>query len=182
MERMTRRVLGGIATVAVVCLAAGCASGRAYGRGQDAARAGDWEAAVGFYRQAIQDDPDRPDYKIALERAMVAAAGQYADRGRQFEAAGQLEEAARAYRKALEFEPANRQLAAKAAELERTLRDRIEQATPRPEIEKLREQARRSGEPVLNPTSREPLILNFSNTSAREILSFIGKFTGINVA
>jgi type II secretory pathway component GspD/PulD (secretin) len=181
MKRMTRRVLGGVASVVVIGLLAGCASGRAYGRGQDAARAGDWEAAVSFYRQALQDDPDRPDYKIALERAMVAAAGQYADRGRQFEAANQLEEAARAYRKALEFEPANRQLAAKAADIERTLRDRIEAATPRPEIEKLREQARRSTEPVLNPASREPLIVNFANTSAREILAFIGSFSGINV-
>ncbi len=182
MKRMTRRVLGGIATVVVAGLVAGCGSGRAYSRGLEAGRVGDWEAAVGFFQQALQDDPDRPDYKIALERAMVAAAGQYAERGQQFEAANQLEEAARAYRKALEFEPSNRQLAAKAAEIERTLRDRIEASTPRPEIERLREQARRTTEPVLNPTSREPLIVNFVNTSAREILEFIGKFTGINVA
>ncbi len=181
MERMIRRALRGIATMVVIGLIAGCATGRAYTRGQEAAQAGDWEAAVGFYRQALQDDPDRPDYKIALERAMLAAAGQYAERGRQFEAANQLEEAARAYRKALEFEPANRQLAAKAAEIERTLRDRIESQTPRPEIERLREQARRTTEPVLSPTSREPLIVNFANTSAREVLQFIGKFTGINV-
>ena len=67
----------------------------------------------------------------------------YAERGRQFEAAGQLDEALREYRKAQEFEPSNRQLGAKAAELERTLRDRIEAAPPRPEIEQLREQARR---------------------------------------
>ena len=66
----------------------------------------------GFYRQALQDDPDRPDYKIALERAMVAAAAMYAERGRQFEDAGQLDEALRAYRKAQEFEPSNRQLSA----------------------------------------------------------------------
>ena len=74
-----------------------------------AGQAGDWDAAVGFYRQALQDDPDRPDYKIALERAMVAAAGDVRPSGRaQFEAAGQLEEALRAYRKAQEFEPSNR--------------------------------------------------------------------------
>jgi general secretion pathway protein D len=181
MKPMMRRVLGSLAVVVVAGLIAGCASGRAFSRGEEAGRAGDWEAAVGFYRQALQNDPDRPDYKIALERAMVAAAGQYADRARQFENANQLEEALRAYRKALEFEPSNRQLASKAAEIERVLRDRIEAATPRPEIEKLREQARRPTEPVLNPTSREPLIFNFSNTSAREILEFVGRFTGINV-
>src|SRR5688572_25688611 len=118
----------GVALAAV--MAAGCATGRAFARGEAAGKAGDWESAAGFYRQALQDDPDRPDYKIALERAMIAAAAMYAERGRQFEEAGQLEEALRAYRKAQEFEPANRQLSAKAAQLERTLRDRIEAATP----------------------------------------------------
>ncbi len=162
-------------------LAAGCATGRAFARGEAAGRAGDWEAAVGFYRQALENDPDRPDYKIALERAMVAAAAMYTERGRQFETSGQLDEALRAYRKAQEFEPSNRQLSAKAAQLERTLRDQIEAATPRPDIERLREQARRPTEPILSPTNPEPLLVNFVNTSIREILTFVGSYSGINV-
>src|ERR687896_967260 len=129
-----------IVLLAIGAIAAGCASGRAFARGEAAGRAGDWEAAVGFYRQALDDDPDRPDYKIALERAMLAAAAMYVERGRQFEEANQLEEALRAYRKAQEFEPSNRQLSAKAAQVERTLRDRIEAATPPPDIERLRQQ------------------------------------------
>ena len=36
-----------------VVLAAGCAAGRAFGRGQEAARAGDWDAAVDNYRRAL---------------------------------------------------------------------------------------------------------------------------------
>ena len=179
---MMRRLVGGGGVVALVALvAAGCATGRGFARGETAQQAGDWESAVGFFRQALDDDPDRPDYKIALERAMIAAAAMYTDRGRQLEAAGQPDEALRAYRKAQEFEPSNRTLAAKAAELERMLRDRIEAATPRPEIEKLRQQARRRIEPVLSPTNPEPLIVNLINTSLREILSFIGNYSGINV-
>lgn len=163
-------------------VSAGCATGRAFSRGEAAGRAGDWEAAVGFYRQALDDDPDRPDYQIALERAMRAAAAMFTERGKQFEDAGQLEEALRAYRKAQEFEPSNRQLAAKAATIDRTLRDRIEAAQPRPEIERLRQQAaRRTVEPILSPTNPEPLIVNFVNTSLRDILTFIGNYTGINV-
>jgi general secretion pathway protein D len=173
-------------TIIVLALAAataaGCASGRAFARGEAAGRAGDWEAAVGFYRQALDDDPDRPDYKIALERAMLAASAMYVERGRQFEEANQLDEALRAYRKAQEFEPSNRQLSAKAAQLERTIRERIEAATPPPDIERLRQQAaRRTVEPILNPKSREPLVVNFVNTSLRDILAFIGNLTGINV-
>jgi type II secretory pathway component GspD/PulD (secretin) len=167
--------------ILAAAMAAGCATGRAFARGEAAGKAGDWEAAVGFYRQALQADPDRPDYKIALERAMLAAANMYAERGRQFEAADQLDEALRAYRKAQEFEPSNRQLSAKAGELERTLRDRLEAAQPRPEIERLRQQARRSPEPMLNPSNPEPLVVNFVNTSLRDILTFVGSYSGINV-
>jgi type II secretory pathway component GspD/PulD (secretin) len=175
----------GARTIAVVLLAAtvaGCATGRAYSRGLEAAKAGDWDAAVGFYRQALQDDPDRPDYKIALERAMLSASQMYVARAREFEAAGQPEEALRAYRKALEFEPSNRPIAQRAAELDKTLRERLEASMPRPEIEKLREQARRqTTEPILNPASRDPLDLRFPNTGIRDVLNFIGAATGINV-
>ncbi len=180
---MIRRVAGSFVLVALAAmLAAGCATGRAFARGEAAGRAGDWEAAVGFYRQALQDDPDRPDYKIALERAMLSAASTYAERGRQLEAADQLEEALRAYRKAQEFEPSNRQLGAKAAQLDRTLRDRAEASQPRPDIERMRQQARRAtAEPMLNPRNPEPLIFNFVNTSIRDILLFAGNASGINV-
>ncbi|MEO7135029.1 MAG: hypothetical protein ABI024_12500 [Vicinamibacterales bacterium] len=178
ITRVTQSVL---VVVLVAMVAAGCATGRAFARGEAAGKAGDWEAAVGFYRQALDDDPDRPDYKIALERAMVAAAGMYAERGRQLEVAGQLDEALRAYRKAQEFEPSNRQLAGKAAQIDRVLRDRAEAAQPRPEIERLRAQAARRVEPILSPSNPEPLVVNFVNTSIRDILTFIGNYSGINV-
>jgi type II secretory pathway component GspD/PulD (secretin) len=179
---MSRRLTNFIVMALVAVAAAGCATGRSFARGEAAGRAGDWESAVGFYREALEEDPDRPDYKIALERAMVAAAAMYAERGRQFEDANQLEEALRAYRKAQEFEPSNRQLSARAAQIERTLRERLEAAQPKSDIEKLREQARRgTTEPVLSPTNPEPLIVNFTNTSLRDILAFIGNLSGVNV-
>lgn len=178
---MNRRLIQSVLVVVLAAMvAAGCATGRAFARGEAAGRAGDWESAVGFYRQALQNDPDRPDYKIALERAMVAAAAMYTERGKQFEDANQLEEALRAYRKAQEFEPSNRQLGSKAGQIERTLRDRIEASQPRPDIERLRQQARRP-EQILNPANPEPLVVNFVNTSIRDILVFIGNYSGINV-
>ena len=88
---MISRVEKTILAVALAAMfAAGCATGRSFARGEEAGKAGDWEAAVSFYCQALQDDPDRPDYKIALERAMVAAASMYTERANQFEDAGQL--------------------------------------------------------------------------------------------
>lgn len=179
---MTRRYGLSVVVVVATALLVGCATGRAFSRGEAAGRAGDWEAAVGYYRQALQENPDRPEYKIALERAQLAAANMFAERGKQLEEAGQLDEALRAFRKAEEYEPSNRQLSAHAAQLERTLRDRMEAAAPKPDIDRLRQQARRaSTEPILNPSNPEPLVVNFVNTSIRDILTFIGTYSGINV-
>ena len=34
---------------------------------------------------------------------------------------------------------------------------------------------------MLSPSNPEPLIVNFVNTSIRDILTFVGNYTGINV-
>ncbi len=85
------------------------------------------------------------------------------------------------YRRAAELDATNRQVAAKAAELERIIREKIEAARPRPEIDRLREQARKlSPEPILNPA--QPLgPVRFNNANIRDVLTFMGEQTGINV-
>src|SRR5688572_25476708 len=87
-----------IPVVLVAALLAGC-SASAYKRGFNAAENGDWDQAVEEYRQAVQENPSRAEYKIALERAMVTASQQHVDRARLAEARGQLEEALREYRR-----------------------------------------------------------------------------------
>lgn len=169
-----------VAVVAVMLVS--CAAGRAFKRGQQAAMAGDWDTAVAQYRRALQEDPDRPEYKIALERAMQNASRQHLERARVLEQKGQLEEAVFEYRKATEYEPTNRQAAAQAATIERSLREKLEAARPRPKIEEMREQARRAiSPPVLNPASREPLRVRFTNASLKSILDFIADASGINI-
>jgi general secretion pathway protein D len=175
---MMRAVAAGVA----IALVAGCGASRAYRRGEQASNAQQFDEAVEYYRQALQAAPDKPEYKIALERAMQAASTFHVARARTFEADGRPDEALREYRKSLEFDPTNRSIAARAGELDRELRDKLEASRPRPPIEALREQARRSSqEPALNPTSKELLNLRFSNTSLRDLLNFIGNSTGINV-
>jgi len=54
---------------------AGCATGSsAYKKGYTAAKVHDWDTAVAHFRTAVQEDPDKPEYRIALERAMMEAA------------------------------------------------------------------------------------------------------------
>lgn len=169
------------ALLILMLLVAGCAAGRASGRGDASARAGDWDSAVEYYRQAVQADPDDVAHQIALERAMISASRQHLDQARLAEARGQMDEALREYRRASQFDPPNRQIATKVLELERSIRDQIEAATARPSAQQLRAAARPAGPaPLFNlDTIVQPLA--FTQASLRDILNAIGQATGINV-
>ena len=163
-------------------LLAGCASTGAFRDGNDAAELGNWDTAVEFYRQALQNDPGDPRYRIALERAMQAAAALHIARAREYETQDELPAALAEYRRATEFDPTNGQLIAVVASLERRIRALIEASRPPSPMEQLREQARVDSEPpLLDPASGDPLDFQFSNASLRDILDFIGNTTGINV-
>lgn len=174
----TLRVLS---VVLAIAIATGCAAGRAFKQGDEAIQAGDLDQAVVHYRTAVQEDPDNPNYKIALERAMQAASRAHFERARAFEAAGQLEAARGEYQLSSELDPTNRTAAGKVAELDQTIRDRNEAARPRPVIEQLRERARAAAaQPMLNPAT-DVVNLRFTNTNIRDILETIAGTTGINM-
>ena len=174
-----QRLVLPIVLVALVA-ASGCGAGRAYRRGQEAARSGDWDTAVTHFTRAVQASPDNAAYKIALERAMQSAAQEHIGRARQLEDKDQLDAALLEYKKAIEMDATNRLAAARAAALERTIRERIEATRPKPRIDTLREQARQGAVPLLG--LRERLKgLKFDNASVRDILSVIGSSTGIRI-
>ena len=182
MPPLTQRVARLVATVLVAATLSGCAAGRAFRSGEASARTGDWDTAVVYYTRALQEDPNRPEYKIALQRAMLNASRAHLAAARQFEQQGELSAALLEYRKTSEYDPSNRRVAAQVVNLERTIRDQIEAARPRPPIEQLREQASQETQPpLLSPTSVEPLLVQFTDASLRDILDFIGDFTGINI-
>jgi type II secretory pathway component GspD/PulD (secretin) len=168
----------------VTCLAlmvGGCAAGRAFRQGNVALRAGDLDGAVAFYRVAVQADPDNPNYKIALERAMMGASRAHLERAREFEAMDQLDAARSEYRLASEYDPSNLTAAAKVAALDQTIRERNEAARPRPPIEDLRARARAAAAPpTLNPVT-ESINLRFTAANLRDILTFLADQAGINI-
>lgn len=179
---MKRLVLGTTAVAMAAVLMTGCAAGRAFGRGHRAARAGDWDLAVTYYREALQKEPDSARYRIELERAMEAASNKHLAGAREAEAKGEVETALREYRLASEFAPTNRSAAAKVGELETLIRDRLEASRPRPKIDELRDKARQAApEPLLSPTSRTPLRLRFNNQNLKDILGFVSSASGINI-
>jgi tetratricopeptide (TPR) repeat protein len=139
-----------VALIAVSALVSGCAAGRANGRGESAARGGNWDAAVEQFRRAVQEDPGHVDYQIALERAMINASIQHLDQARLLEAREQLEDALREYRRASEYDPSNRQIAGKVGEIERRIRDLAEASRPQPTIQQLQRSARQNPERRVN--------------------------------
>jgi general secretion pathway protein D len=166
----------------LAAVAAGCAAGKAFQRGNAAMKGGDLDQAVAYFRTATQASPDNANYKIALERAMQAASRMHFEKARDYETKRQLEAARGEYQLAAEYDATNRQAAAKVIVLDQTIREQIEAARPRPAIEALRERARAtSQQPLLNPASRDPLRLSFRNTGVREIIDALATAAGINV-
>lgn len=73
----------------------------------------DFDQAVAYFRRATGDSPDNPNYRIALQRAMLAASRAHFDKAREFEEKDQIEAARGEYQMASEYDPSNRQAAAK---------------------------------------------------------------------
>ena len=168
--------------LAITLIATGCATGRSVRQGQQAAGKGDWDAAVAYYREALMKDPGRIDVRIALQRATSAASAEHMARARELEAQEQWSAAAAEYRLAADLDPTNVFAAAKAASIERKLREDIEALRPPSRMDTLRGQARQVSQVPVLADPRAPINLRFNNTAVREILTSIGAFAGINVS
>ena len=171
-----------VTLLACALVITGCAAGRAFRSAESAARGGNWDAAVEYYRLAVQDAPDRPEYRIALERAMLNASRAHLAAARELEAAGNLSGALIEYRQAYALDPSNGEAGVRIANLQQELRARIEAARAPAPIEAMREQARQESQlPLLDPASEELLVLEFADANLRDILEFLGEASGINV-
>ena len=161
-------------------VAAGCATGRAISNANTAALKGDWDSAVAFYREALDNDPDRVDIKVRLERAMRNASAEHMKRARELEAQDQLPGAIAEYRLASSLDPGNTMASTKASELERKIRAQLEASRPPPRIDQLRQQAALAqGLPKLDP--RTPITSIRHQGSIRDLLRLISDMTGIGV-
>jgi general secretion pathway protein D len=175
-----RRAARATAIGLVVLGLSACATGRAVRSGDAAAKRGDWDSAVAYYREALGREPGRIDVKMSLQEAEGAAAAVHLKRARDLEAQDQLSGAAAEYRLVADLDPSDVLAQSKANELERKIRDAVEAARPKPQIDQLRQQAAQTSTiPHLDPRIRVP---RFSgNGSVKDILLAIGSQTGIAV-
>jgi general secretion pathway protein D len=159
-----------------LALVTGCAT--TLHKAETAAFKGDWDTAVAYFREALKEDPNRIDVKVALERAMRNASNEHLKRARDLEKEEQLSGAMAEYRMAASLDPGNTLASTKAAELERKIRQQLDAARPRPKIDELRQQAQ-AGLPRLDP--RTPIPYVRSAGSVRDLLGLIANQTGIGV-
>ena len=154
----------------LAALAAGCAAGSAFRRGESLMRSGDLDMAVASYRKAVQSDPDNAHYKIALQRAMLAAS-RAAHRPGQTNTSrwtsSKPRSANTSWRRST-IRPIGWSTA-KVADLDRTIRERVEAARPKPAIQIARERARAATTPapLLNLTTPLRLIRYQQHEPAR---------------
>ena len=149
---LKRRLAGGI-VLAPSCRGAPRGAPSERGRRRPAPATGTRRSTV--HQKAVQENPDRPEYKIALERAMQTAAQKHISRAHELEAKDQLDAALIEYKRAIELDahqPARRGTRRSswndrsATGSRRRVRSRA--------IDTLREQARRAAHAAAQPARR----------------------------
>jgi general secretion pathway protein D len=170
--------------IAVMVGSVGCSTAkRTADQGEDAFKHQNWDAAVYHYLQALAEDPENVEYKLQLAFARQKASQKHFDNGVMLHKLGRLLAARNEFQMALQLDPSNQYA-------EQLLDDVIEEmeilSTPdgARELERMKKEAREAKvkPPVLDPTSKEPITLNFPRPKpVKEIYNAIGKAYGFNV-
>jgi general secretion pathway protein D len=159
---------------------AGCATGGAAKKGFEAAKRGEWDAAVAYYREALAQDPKRIEIQVELERATRTASVQHVARAKELEAQDQLSGAGAEYGWPWSSTEQLASALAKALDVERRLREQAEAARPRTRMEEIRSQAAQAS-PIPRLDPRTPLPAQKFQGAVRDVLNTIGSATGITV-
>jgi type II secretory pathway component GspD/PulD (secretin) len=173
-----------VAVVAAVLGLAGCSTAkRTADEGEQAFKHQNWDAAVYHYLQALAEDPDNVEYKLQLAFARQKASQKHFENGIMLRNLGRLLPARNELQMAIQLDPSN-QYAEQV--LEDIIQDMEILSTPdgARELERLKKEASEAKvkPPVLDPTSKEPITLNFPRPKpVKEIYSAIGKAYGFNV-
>src|SRR5579884_915683 len=160
-------------------------------QGQAAEIKGDWDTALSFHQQAVDESPNDPEYLIAMRRARFQSGQKHVDAGQKLRADGKLMEALQEFQRAIIADPAS---AIALQELRRTQQmiDQANRAGVKPEDLNLTpaEQVRREidqrvasmeGPPELKPVIRTVPALKMNNQPPRILFETVGKLAGINV-
>lgn len=163
----------------------GCSAARkAYKQGNQEARQGNWDAAVVYYTRATREDPENIEFKMALRRALVEAAGEHLKEARKHLAAQEHEAAIEELQLATQLDASNKYAQDLLTQTRSQLREREAQREQATEFEQRRARARQllQTQPILEPSSEAPINLKFAqDTSLRRIFEVLSQLSGINI-
>jgi general secretion pathway protein D len=189
---MTYKYLRVIAAVCLTLLAgspgqAGTRKGDKFFKQAQAAEVKkDWDVALQFYKQAVDEDPRDSGYLIGMQRSRFQASSMHVDRGQKSRADGKLEEAIAEFQKAIVADPSS---AIALQELKRT-QDMLSAPnstaggrvlTP---IEQMRREANLQVDSMMGPPELKPVVrrlpyVKLNSQVPRVLYESIGKIAGI---
>jgi general secretion pathway protein D len=183
---MTRRNtwFRGGALAALCALAVGCAGTQAFRQGQDAEELGRWDVAVAQYARAREQDPRQMRYKMAFDRARRKASQEHFEKGKMYLSSGRPDLAQIELEQTVSLDPENDYAALELSHAREQVAKLEEQRKQPSKMERLESQARdaRAAMPILQPSSRRPISLNFPQPRPiKQIYQALGQAAGINV-
>ena len=159
---------------------------RFYKQAQDAELKKDWDTALKFYIQAVDEDPKDTGYLIGMQKARFQSANRHVELGQARRADGKLDEAIGEFQKAFSADPSS---ALAVQELKRTqemLRRPLATAEGRTltPVEQVRRETDRQVESMLGPPELKPVVrripaVKLNNQPPRVLYESIGKIAGI---
>ena len=157
--------------------------------GEKAEAKKDFDTALRYYDQAVEEDSRDPGYLLADQRTRVRAAEQHVSQGKQLLQQQKLNEAMVQFQKALLTDPSSQIALQEIAETNAMLKEqaRLPPGTPiltaaeraRSEIEKRINSL--EGPPTLRPITSQLDGLRLNNQPTRVLYESVGKLAGINV-
>lgn len=178
--------LGQRATILLLLVgltSAGCTGFRAARQAEIASETGQWDQAVLYWAEAVQQEPTNIRYKANLLRAQGEASVEHFEKGKKFHEAGVLERALVELQQAAQLDPSNQYARVELDKVRREV-EALRQGTDLETIEEMKRKARgiRPQPPLLNPRSDEPISLEFPEpTPIQSIYRALGKAFGINI-
>jgi len=176
---MIKKYLQILSILAILIIAASCASRRAYEEGVEAEMMGNWDRAIYNYTLALKNDPTNPNYRIRLDKARKHASRAHLRKAQILFEQGKEMESFREFKLAIELDPENEN----AEFLYEQARDKY-----RSRMEEQRDKRRRElkdmsgkGVPGLKLESPDKITLDFNNKRVKEIYLAMGKLAAINI-
>jgi general secretion pathway protein D len=150
----------------------------------------EWDAALEFYEQAVEQDPSDVSYLLAMRRARFQAGQKHVDAGEKLRVEGKLEEAVQEFQKALVADPSSSialqqlkriQDMMRAPQSAASVEDRGLTPAERARRESTDKVSSMLAPPELKPMTQVLPMLKMNNQSPRVLYETVGKLAGVNV-